>query len=140
MDANAQAANPAKLFVGNLSYNITTDQINEKFAQFGTVVEAMVMTDKFTGRSKGFAFVTMGSADEANAAVTALNETEWDGRNMVVNVARPRAPRENRGGFGGGYSNGGSRGGGSGYNRGGNGGSRDFRRSDRGGDRGGWSN
>lgn len=140
MDANAQAANPAKLFVGNLSYNITTDQINEKFAQFGTVVEAMVMTDKFTGRSKGFAFVTMGSSDEANAAVTALNETEWDGRNMVVNVARPRAPRENRGGFGGGYSNGGSRGGGSGYNRGGNGGSRDFRRSDRGGDRGGWSN
>lgn len=140
MDANAQAANPAKLFVGNLSYNITTEQMNEKFAQFGTVVEAMVMTDKFTGRSKGFAFVTMGSADEANAAVTALNETEWDGRNMVVNVARPRAPRENRGGFGGGYSNGGSRGGGSGYNRGGNGGSRDFRRSDRGGDRGGWSN
>lgn len=136
MDANAQAANPAKLFVGNLSYNITTEQINEKFAQFGTVVEAMVMTDKFTGRSKGFAFVTMGSAEEANAAVTALNETEWDGRNMVVNVARPRAPRENRGGFGGGY-NGGSRGG---FNRGGNGGGRDFRRSDRGGDRGGWSN
>ncbi len=140
MDANAQAANPAKLFVGNLSYNITTEQMNEKFAQFGTVVEAMVMTDKFTGRSKGFAFVTMGSAEEANAAVTALNETEWDGRNMVVNVARPRAPRENRGGFGGGYSNGGSRGGGSGYNRGGSGGGRDFRRSDRGGDRGGWSN
>lgn len=136
MDANAQAANPAKLFVGNLSYNITTEQLNEKFAEFGTVVEAMVMTDKFTGRSKGFGFVTMGSADEANAAVTALNESEWDGRNMVVNVARPRAPRENRG-FGGGYSNGGSRGG---FNRGGNGGGRDFRRSDRGGDRGGWSN
>ncbi|MEP7167065.1 MAG: RNA-binding protein [Candidatus Woesebacteria bacterium] len=138
MDASAQSANPAKLFVGNLSYNITSEQLTEKFSQFGTVVEALVMTDKFTGRSKGFGFVTMSSADEANACVTGLNESEWDGRNMVVNVARPRVPRENRG-FGGGAGgyNGGSRGGG-GFNRGG----RDFSRgSDRGSsDRGGWNN
>lgn len=134
MDATAQAVNPAKLFVGNLSYNITSDQLSEKFAQVGTVVEAIVMTDKFTGRSKGFGFVTMSSADEANAAVTALNESEWDGRNMVVNIARPKAPRENRGfgGGSGGYRGGNSRGG---YDRGG----RDFNRSDR-NDRGGWSN
>lgn len=136
MDASAQSTNPAKLFVGNLSYNVTSEQLTEKFSEFGTVVEAIVMTDKFTGRSKGFGFVTMSSADEANAAVTALNETEWEGRNMVVNVARPKAPRENRG-FGGGSYGGGSRGG---FNRGGSSsGGRDFRRSDR-GDRGGWSN
>jgi cold-inducible RNA-binding protein len=133
MDASAQSANPAKMFVGNLSYNITSEQLTEKFSQFGTVVEALVMTDKFTGRSKGFGFVTMSSAEEANAAVTALNESEWDGRNMVVNIARPRVPRENRGFGGGGYS-GGSRSGG-GFNRGG----RDFNRSDR-NDRGGWNN
>lgn len=134
MDASAQSANPAKLFVGNLSYNITSDQLSEKFSQFGTVVEAIVMSDKFTGRSKGFGFVTMSSADEANAAVTALNESEWDGRNMVVNVARPKAPRENRG-FGGGYSNGG-RGGGYNSNRGGGRGG--YGRSDR--DQNGWNN
>lgn len=131
MDASAQGSNPAKLFVGNLSYNITSDQLREKFSQFGTVVEAVVMSDKFTGRSKGFGFVTMGSADEANASVAALNETDWDGRNMIVNVARPRVPRENRG-FGGGF--GGNQGG---YDNN-RGGSRDFRKSDR--NQGGWSN
>lgn len=130
MDATAQSTNPAKLFVGNLSYGVTSDQLSEKFSQFGTVVEAIVMTDKFTGRSKGFGFVTMESSDQANAAVTALNESEWEGRNMVVNVARPKAPRENRG-FSGGYR-GGNRGG---FDRGG----RDFHRSDR-NDHGGWNN
>jgi cold-inducible RNA-binding protein len=107
MDQNQ--VNPAKLFVGNLSYNVTTDQLREKFSEFGTVVDAIVLTDKFSGRSKGFGFVTMGSAEEANAAVAALNEQDFDGRKMLVNVARPKAPRE----FGGG----GGRGGGGGFNR-----------------------
>ena len=116
MDQNQ--VNPAKLFVGNLSYNVTTDQLRAKFSEFGTVVDAIVLTDKFSGRSKGFGFVTMSSADEANAAVAALNEQDFDGRKMLVNVARPKAPRE----FGGG-----SNGGGGGYNRGPR---RDFNRSD----------
>lgn len=100
MDQSNQV-NPAKLFVGNLSYSVTTDQLREKFAQFGTVVDAIVLTDKFSGRSKGFGFVTMGSAEEAQAAVEALNEQDFDGRKMLVNVARPKAPREfgSRGGF-----------------------------------------
>lgn len=118
MDQNQ--VNPAKLFVGNLSYNVTTDQLRAKFSEFGTVVDAIVLTDKFSGRSKGFGFVTMSTADEANAAVAALNEQDFDGRKMLVNVARPKAPRE----FGGG-SNGGGQGGG--YNRGPR---RDFNRSD----------
>lgn len=115
MDQNQ--INPAKLFVGNLSYNVTTDQLRDKFSEFGTVVDAIVLTDKFSGRSKGFGFVTMSSAEEANAAVAALNEQELDGRKMLVNVARPKAPRE----FGGGN------GGGGGYSRGPR---RDFNRSD----------
>lgn len=96
--------NPAKLFVGNLSYNVTKEQLIEKFSEFGTVVDAIVLTDKFSGRSKGFGFVTMGSADEAQAAVAALNEQELDGRKMLVNVARPREDKPRTGGFGGGYN------------------------------------
>lgn len=102
MDQNQ--VNPSKLFVGNLSYNVTTDQLREKFSEFGTVVDAIVLTDKFSGRSKGFGFVTMNSADEAQAAVSALNEQDWEGRKMLVNVARPKAPREFGGGRGG-YNN-----------------------------------
>jgi cold-inducible RNA-binding protein len=126
MDQNNQV-NPAKLFVGNLSYTVTTDQLREKFSQFGTVVDAIVLTDKFSGRSKGFGFVTMSTAEEAEAAVQGLNEQEFDGRKMLVNVARPRAPRE----FGGG-SRGGNTGGGFGrgprrdFNRDSNRGGRDY--------------
>ncbi len=128
-------ANPAKLFVGNLSYNVTTEQLSSIFSQYGTVAEAIVMTDKFSGRSKGFGFVTMSSAQEAQAAVDALNEMEFEGRKLLVNVARPRQPRTDRGGFGGGNS-GGYRGGSSSSHSGGYN-SRDSRGSDR---RGGWSN
>lgn len=127
MDSSSQ--NPAKLFVGNLSYNVTSEQLKELFSQHGTVVEALVLSDKFSGRSKGFGFVTMGSAQEAEAAVAALNEYEFEGRRMVVNVARPKAPREDRGGFGG---RGGFSGGRGGYNGGRSGG--------RSNDRGGWNN
>ncbi len=108
MDQNQ--VNPAKMFVGNLSYNVTTDQLREEFAKFGTVVDCIVLTDKFSGRSKGFGFVTMGTADEAQAAIAGLNEKEFDGRKMLVNVARPKAPRDaNGGGDRGGYSSRGPR-------------------------------
>jgi cold-inducible RNA-binding protein len=103
-----------KLYVGNLSYSVTTDELKQMFAQYGTVTDAIVLVDKFTGRSKGFGFVTFETAEQAQAAVDALNGTDQGGRKIVVSLARPMVPRENRGGFGGGQ--GGDRGG---YNRGG---------------------
>ncbi len=106
------AVNPAKLFVGNLSWNLRTEDLQELFAQHGTVVDCIVMNDRFTGRSKGFGFVTMSSADEANKAVEALNNQEIDGRAIVVNVAQPPRPREDRPRYD-------SRGGGGGGDRGG---------------------
>jgi len=102
-----------KLYVGGLSWNTTDDQLQVAFAQAGTVVSAVVIKDKFSGKSKGFGFVEMEEA-EANAAVEMWNGKELDGRNLTVNEARPmtdRPPRSNnfsgghggsRGGFGGG--------------------------------------
>jgi len=84
-----------KLYVGNLSYNVTNDQLGQLFAQVGTVVESIVIIDKMSGRSKGFGFVTMSSEEEAKKAV-ALHETDFEGRKIIVNEARPQAPRENR--------------------------------------------
>lgn len=104
----SQAVNAKKLFVGNLSWNLTSDDLREVFGEFGTVEEAVVLTDKFSGRSKGFGFVTMSSAEEAAAAIEGLNQKEVDGRAMVVNVAQPPKPRmggdrggrfERRGGY-----------------------------------------
>ncbi|HZZ98663.1 MAG TPA: RNA-binding protein [Candidatus Saccharimonadia bacterium] len=107
-----------KLYVGNLSYSVTTDELKQMFAQYGTVTDAIVLVDKFTGRSKGFGFVTFETSEQAQAAVDALNGTDQGGRKIVVSLARPMVPRENRGGFGGGQ--GGDRGGDrGGYNRGG---------------------
>jgi len=95
----------AKLYVGNLPYNVTEDRLQEHFAQHGTVVSARIITDKFSGRSKGFGFVEMSSEQEAEKATQALNGTDFEGRNIVVSEARPQAPREarpgGRGGFGG---------------------------------------
>lgn len=132
MGGDNQTVNPRKMFVGNLSWNLTSDDLRQLFAEFGTVEDAVVLTDKFSGRSKGFGFVTMSTDEEAQAAIEALNEKEVDGRNIVVNVAQPPRPRDDRrsgggGGFnnrrpgGGGSSFGGSRGGSSdrgGYSRG----------------------
>lgn len=116
MDAQNQA-NGAKLFVGNLNYAVTTDDLRELFSQHGNVVDCIVLSDKFSGRSKGFGFVTFETADEAQAALEALNEQDFQGRNLAVSIARPPQPREDRGGF----NRGGSRGGGYGRNdRGGN--------------------
>jgi len=95
----------AKLYVGNLAYSVTEAKLEEHFAQHGKVVSARVITDKFSGRSKGFGFVEMGSDEEAERATAALNGTEFEGRSIVVSEARPQEPREPRGGEGrgGGY-------------------------------------
>jgi len=88
--------NPAKLFVGNLPYRITEDEIRQVFSQFGTVTDVRLISDRATGRAKGFGFVEMSSADEANKAVEGMHGKEMQGRNLVVNVARPMAPRAPR--------------------------------------------
>jgi RNA recognition motif-containing protein len=91
----------AKLYVGGLPYAVTEQQLNELFAQQGTVVSAKVITDKYTGQSRGFGFVEMSTGEEAKKAITALNGTQLDGRTLTVNEAKPQ---ENRGPGGGGGS------------------------------------
>ncbi len=86
-----------KLFVGNLSWNTTDEGLRAAFAAFGTVLDAMVLKDRDTGRSKGFGFVTMSSEEEAQAAIDALHEQELDGRRIIVNEAKPREERPNNG-------------------------------------------
>ncbi len=86
-----------KLFVGNLSFNTTENDLQDAFAAHGTVLEANLMTDRTTGRPRGFAFVTMSSPEEARAAIDALNGHALDGRNLTVNEARPKEERS--GGF-----------------------------------------
>lgn len=110
-----------KLYVGNLGYGVTGNDLEQLFAAHGTVKSAQVITDRDSGRSKGFAFVEMGTDQEAQAAIAALNGKDVDGRSMTVNEARPQEPRSG-GGFGGGpgRSGGGAgRGGGGGFGRGG---------------------
>ncbi|CAN7575596.1 RNA recognition motif domain-containing protein [Rhizobacter sp. LjRoot28] len=110
-----------KLYVGNLSYNVRDDDLQQAFAQFGAVSSAKVMMDRDTGRSKGFGFVEMGTDQEAQAAINGMNGQSLDGRALVVNEARPREERP--GGFGGGGGrSGGGFGGGGGYGGGGGGG------------------
>lgn len=87
-----------KLYVGGLSYATTEAQLEEVFAAHGTVESARVITDKFTGRSRGFGFVEMGSEAEAQKAIEALNGTELDGRSLTVNEARPQKERSDFGG------------------------------------------
>jgi RNA recognition motif-containing protein len=103
-----------KLFVGSLAWGTTDDSLNEFFAQVGTVVSAKVITDRDSGRSKGFGFVEMSTDEEAAKAVAELNGKDLDGRAINVNEARPQEPRENRGG-GGGYGGGNRGGSGGGY-------------------------
>jgi RNA recognition motif-containing protein len=110
-----------RLYVGNLSYNTTSSDLEQLFGQHGTVQSAEVISDRDTGRSKGFAFVQMGSNEEAQAAISALHEHEVDGRNLTVNEAKPREERP-RGGGGGGGGYGGGGGGGRGRSGGGGGG------------------
>ena len=106
-----------KLFVGGLSFNTTDDGLREGFARFGEITEAKVITDRDTGRSRGFGFVTFTDEQAAQKAIAELNGTEFDGRNIKVNEAEDKPRGGGRGG-GGGYGGGGDRGG----DRGGRGG------------------
>ena len=114
-----------KLFVGGLSWDTTEDTLRALFAEVGMVTSVAIITDKFSGKSRGFGFVEMANPEDAAKAIQELNGKQLDGRSIVVNDAKPMPPRENRG-FGGGGGGGGGR-----FNKGGRG---DFhRRDDRGG-------
>ena len=127
------------IYVGNLSWNLKDQDLSNLFASHGEVVSAKIVLDKFTNRSKGFGFVEMANDEQAQAAITALNGTEVDGRNIVVNESRPKPEGGGGGGFkkrsfgsgggGGGYKGGG---GGGGYKKGRSGGGGGYNR-DRGG-------
>src|SRR6195256_4791615 len=109
-----------KLFVGNLSFNATENQLQDLFAAYGPVTEVDMIMDKFSGKPRGFAFVTMETKEAAEAAVQALHGKDLDGRALTVNEARPReerAPRSGGGGGGGGGYGGGGGGGGGGRGR-----------------------
>jgi len=99
----------SKLYVGGLPYSVTEQQLNETFGAHGTVASARIISDKFTGQSRGFGFVEMSSDAEAQAAITALHGTEMGGRTLTVNEAKPM---EQRSGGGGGFGGGGGRPGG----------------------------
>ena len=101
-----------KLFVGNLSFNTTENDLQDAFAAHGTVVETNLMMDRMSGRPRGFGFVTMSTPEEAQKAIEALNGAELDGRALTVNIARPREERSGGGGGGGRREFGGGRGGG----------------------------
>ena len=108
-----------KLYVGNLAYSVRDDSLQHAFSEFGSVQSAKVMMDRDSGRSKGFGFVEMGTAEEAQAAIRALHGQQLEGRDLTVNLARPKEDRPS-GGFGGGGSRGGyGSGGGYGGGRGG---------------------
>jgi RNA recognition motif-containing protein len=122
-----------KLYVGNLSFQTSSDDLQQLFAQAGTVESASVVEDRETGRSRGFGFVEMSSKEEGEAAIAQFNGKEVNGRSLTVNEARPREDRGNRGGGGGGGR------GGYGGNRGGGGGGRGGYGGGGGGGRGGYS-
>lgn len=107
----------SKIYVGGLPYSATEQQLTDLFSPHGTVESARVITDKFTGQSRGFGFVEMATAEEAKKAIDALNGTEMGGRTLTVNEAKPQEPRSGGGGFGGGRSGGGRSGGGAGGGR-----------------------
>jgi cold-inducible RNA-binding protein len=100
--SNSRIIMSTKLFVGNLSFKVTADQLQEMFAAHGTVVEADLVMDKFSGRPRGFGFVTMETKEAADAAIQNLNGKQIDGRALTVNEARPREDRPPRSGGGGG--------------------------------------
>jgi len=103
-----------KLFVGNLSFNTTENDLNDAFAAHGTVTETNLMMDRMSGRPRGFGFITMSTAEEAQKAIAALNGAQLDGRALTVNVAKPREERAPGGGGGGGRREYGGGGGGAG--------------------------
>ncbi len=104
----------AKLYVGNVDFKVTENDLQDAFSAYGTVIEANLMVDRVSGRPRGFAFVTMSTPEEAQKAIESLNGTDLKGRNLTVNEARPKEERSG-GGFRGGYDRGGHRGGGRRY-------------------------
>ena len=131
----------AKMYVGNLSYDVTQEELQALFEAHGAVSDVFIVKDRESGRPRGFAFVTMAEKSAMDAAIEALNGADFMGRNLAINVARPREERPSGGG--GGYGGGGRGGNGGGYGGGGRGndrgrgGDRGGRGGDRGG-RGGW--
>lgn len=121
------------IYVGNLPYSTTEEDITELFSAYGPVERVKLITDRETGRSKGFGFVTLGDQSQLNTAIEALNGFEYQGRALRVNASEPKAPGS--GGFGGDRRNGGGGGGGYGDRRGGGGGGGGGYRGDRGGER-----
>ena len=136
MDLRNIIMSNSKLYVGNLSFKTTEDELRSAFSQFGTVTDLYVAMDKMTGRPRGFAFVTMGTPEEAKAATEKMNGTDLGGRQLTVNEARPKEEGGGRGfggggggrGFGGGGGGRGFGGGGGGYRGGRDGGDRGERR------------
>ena len=126
-----------RIYVGNLSYDTTEDELKKDFSAFGEVFSVSVVTDRYSGRSKGFAFVEMTNKAEADAAITGLNGKAVKERTLVVNEARPRTEGGSSGGSRGGYSGGGGGGYGGGRDSGGGGGYGDKRGGRDGGGRGG---
>src|SRR2546423_348759 len=116
-----------KLYVGNLSFRTTAEELRDAFASAGTVESASVIEDRDTGRSRGFAFVEMATAEEAATAIEQFNGKDFGGRNLTVNEAKPREDRGGRGGGGGGRGGYGGGGGGRDRDRGGDGGEREPR-------------
>ena len=108
----------SKIYVGGLPYAATEQQLSDLFAQHGAVESARVITDKFTGQSRGFGFVEMTASEDAQKAIAALNGTQMDGRTLTVNEARPQEPRTGGGGGRGGFGGGGGGGRSGGGNRG----------------------
>ena len=107
---DAPQANPKKLFVGSIPFSTTEETLVNLFSEHGNVVDAALIIDRMSGRSKGIAFITFETEEEAKAAIEALNGFEIEGRALVVNVARPRVPRDNnRGGYGRDNNRGGNR-------------------------------
>ncbi|MEB2314298.1 MAG: RNA-binding protein [Sorangiineae bacterium] len=120
-----------RLYVGNLSYDTTEASLRDAFSRCGEVTDAHVVTDRMTGRPRGFGFITMGDDEQARAAIEAMDGASLDGRQLRVNEAQERAPRAGGGG-GGGFGGGGFGGGGGGGGRGGRGGGGGRDRGDRG--------
>jgi RNA recognition motif-containing protein len=126
------------IYVGNLPYTATEGEVSELFAAFGPVERVKIITDRDTGQSKGFAFVTLGDQSQLNAAIEALNDKDYNGRPLRVNASEPKESRPSGGGgYGGGGGGGGYKGGGGGDRRGGGGGGGD-RRGGGGGGGGRW--
>jgi RNA recognition motif-containing protein len=115
--------NTSRLYVGGLPYSTTEDELEELFGAHGSIESVRIITDRMTGRSKGFGFVEMSTTEEAEVAVEKLNNTDLEGRTLIVNEARPREKREGGGGGRGGGGYGGGGGGGRGGGGGGRGGS-----------------